>query len=162
MLATTLIRLFLRMISLWVGFLSLQRGVLTLFIQDMHVVSAQWTIVLCILFFSLALSMWFLSARLSFFIVGNDEQARTLGWSSQEVVLSGIVLISLYTLFVDAIPAFFDYITRTTLLVASGQYTYLSNPSVFVPGIIAVIKIGLAVFIAMSARFISSRVTSVK
>lgn len=162
MLATTLIRLFLRMISLWVGFLSLQRGVLTLFIQDMHVVSAQWTIVLCILFFSLALSMWFLSARLSTFIVGNDEQARSLGWSSQEVVLSGLVLISVYTLFIDAVPAIFDVITRAALLLASGQYAYLGNPSILVPGIIAVIKIGLAIFIAMNARFISSRVTSIQ
>lgn len=162
MLATTLIRLFLRMISLWVGFLSLQRGILTGLFQDLHIVSAQLTIVLSVLFFGLAILMWFLSARLSTFIVGDDEQAKTLGWSSQEVVLSGLVIISLYTLFIDAIPALFDYITRSTLLFTSGQYAYLANPSVLVPGIIAVIKIGLAIFIAMNARFISDRVTSVQ
>lgn len=160
MLATTVIRLFLRLISLWVGFLSVQRGVLTFLVQDMHVRSAQLTIVLCVLFFSLAFLMWFLSARLSRFIVGQDEQARALGWSSHAVVLSGIVLIGLYTLFVDAIPALFDYITRSVLLLASGQYAYLDNPSILVPGIIAVVKIGVGVLIARKARWIASRIVA--
>ncbi|MDD2343014.1 MAG: hypothetical protein PHV54_09010 [Tolumonas sp.] len=158
MLATTLIRLFLRLSSLWIMFLSLQRGVLTLLIQDIHVVSAQWTIVLSVLFFSLAVLMWTLSARLSKFIVGNDEQARELGWSSQEVVLSGLVLISLYTLFIDAIPAIFDIISRISLLLASGQFVYLGNPSILVPGSIAFVKVGFAVIITMHARTISSKV----
>ena len=158
MLATTLIRLFLRLISLWIMFLSLQRGALILLIQDMHVLSAQWTLVLSVLFFILALLVWFLSGRLSKFIVGKDEQSTTLEWSSQSVILSGLVLISLYTLFVDAIPAFFDCITRLTLLLASGQSDYLINPSVLVPGMIALIKIGTAVLIAMYARSISNRI----
>jgi hypothetical protein len=162
MLATTLIRLFLRMISLWVGFLSLQRGILTGLFQDLRIVSAQLTIALSVLFLGLALLMWFLSGRLSRLIVEQDDRDTSLTWSSQAVVLSGIVLISLYTLFVDAIPVLFDYITRSILLFASGQYAYLANPSVLVPGIIAVIKIGLAIFIAMNARFISTRVTSVQ
>lgn len=158
MLATTLIRLFLRMTSLWVGFLSVQRGVLTFLIQDMQVVAAQLSIALCVLFFSLAFLMWILSARLSNFIVGQDEQARALGWSSHAVVLSGIVLIALYTLFVDAIPALFDYITRSVLLLASGQYAYLDSPSVLVPGIIAVVKIGVGVLIALKARWIATQI----
>lgn len=160
MLATTVIRLFLRLISLWVGFLSVQRGVLTFLVQDIHVRSAQLTIVLCVLFFSLALLMWFLSTRLSRFIVGQDEQARALGWSSHAVVLSGIVLIGLYTLFVDAIPALFDYITRLILLLAAGQYAYLDNPSILVPGIIAVVKIGVGVLIALKARWIATRIVA--
>jgi len=159
MLATTLIRLFLRMISLWVGFLSLQRGILTGLFQDLHIVSAQLTIVLSVLFFGLAILMWFLSTRLSTFIVGDDEQAKTLGWSSQEVVLSGLVLISLYTLFIDAVPAIFDVITRAALLLSSGQYAYLGNPSILVPGVIAFVKIGFAVLVAMYARVISIGIT---
>lgn len=160
MLATTLIRLFLRMISLWVGFLSLQRGIQTGLFQDLHVISAQLTIVLSVLFFGLSLLMWFLSEWLSRFIVGQDEQARALGWSSHAVVLSGIVLIGLYTLFVDAIPALFDYITRSVLLLASGQYPYLDNPSILVPGIIAVVKIGVGVLIALKARWIATRIVA--
>jgi hypothetical protein len=162
MLATTVIRLFLRLICLWVGLLSLQRGILTGLFQDLHIVSAQLTIALSVLFLGLALLMWFLSGRLSRLIVEQDDRDTSLTWSSQAVVLSGIVLISLYTLFVDAIPVLFDYITRSILLFASGQYAYLANPSILVPGIIAVIKIGLAIFIAMNARFISARVTSVQ
>ncbi len=155
MLATTLIRLFLRLVSLWVLFLSLQRGILTYLMQDLHVVSAQLTLTISFLFFTLAVLLWFFSANLSKRIVGNDEQARILGWSSQEVVLSGLVLISLYTLFIDAVPAIFDVLTRATLLLASGQYAYLGNPSIWVPGIIALMKVGLAILIALYARAIA-------
>lgn len=160
MLATTLIRLFLRMISLWIGFLSLQRGILTGLFQDLHIVSVQLAIVLSMLFLGFALLIWFLSERLSRFIVGQDEMDTSLTWSSQEVVLSGIVLIGLYTLFIDAIPALFDYITRSVLLLASGQYAYLDNPSILVPGIIAVVKIGVGVLIALKARWIATRIVA--
>lgn len=158
MLATTLIRLFLRIVSLWIGFLSLQRGAITFLIQDMHVVSAQWGIVLCVFFFSLALLIWFVSARLSVFIVGKDGQTTSIDWSSRDVVLSGVVLIGLYSLFIDAIPVLFDFSTRALLLWFSGQHTYLSNPSFFVPGFVLIAKIGMAIMITIKARAISSKV----
>lgn len=157
MLASTLIRVFLRLVSLWIVFLSLQRGGLTYLMHDMHVVSAQLTMVISFLFFALAILMWFFSAYLSRLIVGSDEQARALGWSSQEVVLSGLVLISLYTLFIDAVPSVFDVLTRITLLFASGQYAYLVNPSIWVPGVVAMVKVGLAILIAVNACNISKR-----
>lgn len=158
MLASTLIRLFLRLVSLWVMFLSMQRGILTYLMQDLHVVSAQWTLVISFVFFALSLLLWFFSGYLSKRIVGQDEQARALGWSSQEVVLSGLVLISLYTLFLDAVPAVFDIITRAALLLTSGQTNYLFNPSIWVPGVISLGKVGLAILIAINARRISKRV----
>lgn len=160
MLATTLIQLFLRIISLWVGFLSIQRGVLTFLIQDMHVMSAQWTIVLCVLFFSMALLIWFFSGGLSSFIVAKKDHGTTLGWSSHEVVLSAVAMIGLYSLFIDAMPAVFEFSARILIMLSSGQYAYLTDASILVPGAITLLKVAFAVLIIIKSNVISQRITS--
>lgn len=156
MLATTLIRLFLRVMSLWIGITALERGILTFVFQDIHIASAQLAIIVATVFVLFSIAAWCLSAKLSRFIVGKDEQATCVSWSSQSVVLTGIVFFGLYTLFVDSIPALLDYITRSALLLSSEQYAYLVNPSILVPGIIAIIKIVVAILITMNARPISN------
>ncbi|MCG9714733.1 hypothetical protein L1D29_18180 [Shewanella insulae] len=147
MLSTSILSILLRLICLWLGFITIQKGAITLYIHELNSLAAQVSLLMSLLILAAVIVLWFLSEKVSRYIIGVENQGEVASWSSRPVISTTIILFSLYGIVIEFMPDAIDIATRSVLLLSSSQYTTLFSPSVLVPTVSLIIK--GAVFVVM-------------
>ncbi|MGU5814545.1 hypothetical protein ACV1EC_06540 [Aeromonas hydrophila] len=135
----------------------LQRLVAIIFIHEISSDIAKVTLSFLAALSLLAAFIWGYSTKLAELIVGESDAKEIVYFSAFEIISSGIILISFYGLCIETLPVLFDFIIRFGLLMTSGNFDLAFNPSIQLPGVMAVLKAVIFITLIINAKHIATR-----